>query len=39
MDVPKELVARVLFDQSVFVRNAIENLIHEGPSDFSSRDR
>ncbi|MFO1458813.1 MAG: efflux RND transporter permease subunit [Verrucomicrobiota bacterium] len=30
VDVPKELVARVLFDQSVFVRNAIENLIHEG---------
>ncbi len=29
-DVPKELVARVVFDQSVFVRNAIDNLIHEG---------
>ena len=30
IDVPKELVAKVVFDQSVFVRNAIENLIHEG---------
>ena len=30
VDVPKELVAKVVFDQSVFVRNAIENLIHEG---------
>ena len=30
MDVPKQLVAKVVFDQSVFVRNAIENLIHEG---------
>ena len=30
VDVPKELVARVLFDQSVFVRDAITNLIHEG---------
>jgi len=30
VDVPKQLVARVLFDQSIFVRNAIENLIHEG---------
>jgi len=29
-DVPKQLVAKVAFDQSVFVRNAIENLIHEG---------
>jgi HAE1 family hydrophobic/amphiphilic exporter-1 len=29
-DVPKELVTKVVFDQSVFVRNAIENLIHEG---------
>ncbi len=29
-DVPKELVAKVVFDQSVFVRNAIENLVHEG---------
>src|SRR5947199_6405684 len=30
VDVPKSLVAKVLFDQSVFVRNAIENLMHEG---------
>jgi multidrug efflux pump subunit AcrB len=30
LDVPKQLVAKVVFDQSVFVRNAIENLIHEG---------
>ena len=29
-DVPKELIARVVFDQSVFVRKAIENLLHEG---------
>ena len=30
IDVPKQLVTKVVFDQSVFVRNAIENLIHEG---------
>jgi multidrug efflux pump subunit AcrB len=30
IDVPKQLVTKVIFDQSVFVRNAIENLIHEG---------
>ena len=30
LDVPKELVTRVVFDQSVFVKNAIENLLHEG---------
>jgi multidrug efflux pump subunit AcrB len=30
VDVPRQLVAKVVFDQSVFVRNAIENLIHEG---------
>src|ERR1051325_8260709 len=30
LDVPKRLVTKVVFDQSVFVRNAIENLIHEG---------
>jgi hydrophobic/amphiphilic exporter-1 (mainly G- bacteria), HAE1 family len=30
LDVPKELVTKVVFDQSVFVRNAIDNLIHEG---------
>jgi hydrophobic/amphiphilic exporter-1 (mainly G- bacteria), HAE1 family len=29
-DVPKQLVTKVVFDQSVFVRTAIENLIHEG---------
>jgi len=29
-DVPKQLVAKVVFDQSVFVRNAIDNLVHEG---------
>ncbi|EEF61573.1 efflux RND transporter permease subunit [Pedosphaera parvula] len=30
LDVPKELVTKVVFDQSVFVKTAIENLIHEG---------
>jgi multidrug efflux pump subunit AcrB len=30
LDVPAKLVTRVVFDQSIFVRNAIENLIHEG---------
>ncbi len=30
LDVPKQLVTKVAFDQSTFVRNAIENLIHEG---------
>ncbi|MDB6161016.1 MAG: acriflavin resistance protein [Gammaproteobacteria bacterium] len=30
LDVPKQLVANVVFDQSKFVRSAIENLIHEG---------
>src|SRR5690348_135213 len=30
MDVPKQLVTKVVFDQSVFVRTAIENLVHEG---------
>jgi HAE1 family hydrophobic/amphiphilic exporter-1 len=30
VDVPRQLVAKVVFDQSVFVRNAIDNLIHEG---------
>ncbi|HEX6906659.1 MAG TPA: efflux RND transporter permease subunit [Terriglobales bacterium] len=29
-DVPKQLVAKVVFDQSIFVKMAIENLIHEG---------
>jgi multidrug efflux pump subunit AcrB len=30
LDVPKQLVTKVVFDQSVFVKNAIDNLIHEG---------
>ena len=30
VDVPKELLANVVFDQSVFVRDAISNLLHEG---------
>jgi HAE1 family hydrophobic/amphiphilic exporter-1 len=30
LDVPQQLVTKVVFDQSVFVRSAIENLIHEG---------
>jgi multidrug efflux pump subunit AcrB len=30
LDVPKQLVTQVVFDQSVFVRSAIENLVHEG---------
>src|SRR5271169_5566986 len=29
-DIPKQLVASVVFDQSLFVRMAIENLLHEG---------
>jgi multidrug efflux pump subunit AcrB len=29
-DVPKELVTRVVFDQSQFVRSAIQTLVHEG---------
>src|SRR5437667_434216 len=29
-DVPKELVTRVVFDQSVFVKTAIATLLHEG---------
>jgi len=29
-DVPRQLVTKVVFDQSVFVRSAIKNLIHEG---------
>jgi multidrug efflux pump subunit AcrB len=28
--VPKELITKVVFDQSIFVKNAIENLLHEG---------
>src|SRR5208283_2362715 len=30
VDIPKQLVAKVVFDQSAFVKMAIENLIHEG---------
>ena len=30
LDVPKELISRVVFDQSVFVKTAIETLLHEG---------
>ncbi len=30
VDVPKNLVTQVVFDQSVFVKTAIENLLHEG---------
>jgi len=30
LDVPEQLVTQVVFDQSVFVRTAIETLIHEG---------
>jgi multidrug efflux pump subunit AcrB len=30
LDVPKQLIPEVVFDQSVFVRGAIENLVHEG---------
>lgn len=29
-DVPKQLAAKVVFDQSIFVKSAIENLLHEG---------
>ncbi len=29
-DVPKSLVTRVVFDQSIFVKTAIETLLHEG---------
>jgi len=30
VDIPKQLVAKVVFDQSAFVKMAIENLLHEG---------
>ncbi len=30
VDVPKSLITKVVFDQSVFVKTAIETLIHEG---------
>src|ERR1700737_1227919 len=29
-DVPKQLTAKVVFDQSIFVKTAIKNLLHEG---------
>ncbi len=29
-DVPKQLSAKVVFDQSIFVKSAIDNLLHEG---------
>jgi multidrug efflux pump subunit AcrB len=29
-DVPKQLVTRVVFDQSIFVKTAIDTLLHEG---------
>src|SRR5262249_45636074 len=29
-DVPKQLITNVVFDQSVFVKTAIETLVHEG---------
>src|SRR5260370_13725972 len=30
MDIPKQLKTRVVFDKSIFVRTAIDNLVHEG---------
>jgi multidrug efflux pump subunit AcrB len=30
VDIPKQFVPRVVFDQSIFVKTAIENLMHEG---------
>src|SRR6266478_6178882 len=30
VDIPKQLKTRVVFDQSIFVRTAIVNLVHEG---------
>ncbi|MGA2267171.1 MAG: efflux RND transporter permease subunit [Bryobacteraceae bacterium] len=30
VDVPRELITRVVFDQSLFVKTAIETLLHEG---------
>lgn len=30
IDVPKELITKTVFDQSAFIKQAIENLIHEG---------
>src|SRR6202048_2254376 len=30
VDVPKQLITRAVFDQSIFVKTAIDNLLHEG---------
>jgi HAE1 family hydrophobic/amphiphilic exporter-1 len=30
VDIPKQLITRVVFDQSIFVKTAIQNLLHEG---------
>ena len=30
VDIPKQLIAKVVFDQSAFVKMAIDNLLHEG---------
>jgi len=30
VDIPKQLITRVVFDQSIFVKTAIETLLHEG---------
>ena len=30
VDIPKQLITKVVFDQSIFVKMAIENLLHEG---------
>lgn len=30
VDIPNQLITRVVFDQSIFVKTAIENLLHEG---------
>src|SRR6202011_931190 len=30
VDVPKQLITRAVFDQSIFVKTAIDNLMHEG---------
>ena len=30
VDVPQQLITQVVFDQSIFIKNAIENLLHEG---------
>ena len=30
LDIPKQLVTNLVFDQSLYVKNAIDNLLHEG---------